>query len=277
MLYLLRIKLYNKLLICFSGRLKRKGPADKAYERKRHNDNVAPDARGRAFLAGITWTRQNDTGLDDVKSTREADSVQLHGDSVSATWSKSSEQKSNTAIANGRVYRLQSRPIDDSYERTSISVQRTHLMVSRSDVDGNSGFVRLAATAQDQQLDHRRSLQDSGNMSTACAWEREPTWWNAVIDQSHHPVACRRDVDAAHRSDCSTPTSFWPNVQANYELFPGPSYPCGSAPFDNTEWSCPSSTDCWSDFETTMGNWFNTNTISDCFDSDDRCQRNNHF
>jgi len=46
------------MLMCFSGRLKRRGPADKAYERKRHYGTVlASDTRGRAFLAGVTWTQ----------------------------------------------------------------------------------------------------------------------------------------------------------------------------------------------------------------------------
>jgi len=44
--------------MCFSGRLKRRGPADKAYERKRHYDTVlGTDTRGRAVLAGLTWTQ----------------------------------------------------------------------------------------------------------------------------------------------------------------------------------------------------------------------------
>lgn len=121
--------------------------------------------------------------------------------------------------------------------------------------------------------------QDSGSRTTARQRGGGPTP-RLALDQSHHAeqqlVARPSDVDKAHADGRPDSTCSWPadspTTQANYELFPLLTHPCRSAPFDNTGWSRPSSTDCWSDFETMMDSWFSTNS-----NSVDRYQLNGHY
>ena len=287
------------VLMCFSGRLKRKGPADKAYERKQYYDSMGPDARGRAFLAGIACRAGQSVGsaaLSDnrMKSTRKADSVGL-GDNVSTTWSESPEEERRTVFdesrrttaANGQLYRLENHPIEpaaDDRERMPVSVPQTHRMASRSVIDGHYGSVRLGSITQEQAFCHPWSFHDSDNATASCIRERGPTSWSAV-DQSHHTeqlVTYRPVVDEDNRGGHPTPTYSWfagsPTVQPNYELLPRLSDPRSPVSFDNIGWSCPSSSDCCFDFQTMTGNRFSTNyPNSTSSGSTDHCRLSSHY
>jgi len=287
------------VLICFRGRLKRKGPTDKAYERKQCSEDVGSDAKGRAFLAGITRTRQHGGPVASsdncMKSTRNADSaggfVQPVGDSVSMTWSKSLEEGSrNVRIeshTNGQgcrlVYYAINRAVGDAAnKRLSVGVQQTHPVVGHHGIDRNHGYIPLRPTTQEQPFHHPPIFQGSGDPTTACVWERGRTSWDAVI-QSHRTeqlVTYRPDVDKVNRSGHTTWAADRSIIHPNDDLFSDLAYPsCRSVPFDDaiSPPTFPSSTDCRVDSELMMSDWLNTNSNSVGFVSDDRCQRNDCY
>ena len=286
--------------ICFSGRLKRKGPADRAYERKQYCNGVGSDAKGRSFLAGITWAGQHGESAasadHSMQSTQNTDSVDGFvrplGDSVSVAWSKSLQAEGSrkvldeTQMADGRVRQLQNHStdvvVDDrTTERIPVGVQQTQPLSSRSAIDRNRGYASLRSTIHEQPFYHTRSFQNSGGEATACVRSRTP--WN-VMDQSHRTeqlVTHRPDVGEVNRDGYPTPPLLWttdsPVVQSNNELFSGITYHRFSAPLDDTGETLPSSIGCWSDTEMMMENWFDANPSSVSFGSVDRSQLNSNY
>lgn len=277
--------------------MKRKGPADKAYERKQHGDGAGCDAKGRAFLAGTAWSGQRggSTVSAGVKSTQNADIVgefvQPHGHSVPTPWNKSSSEehrKVGLAVeshsADGRVCLRRNQSTDGALEIMSFSVPQTRPVISRSTVDRNDRFVPRRSTIYEQPFYYApRSFYDNGDATAACVWKQRRTRpWDAV-DQSRHArqlAIHRPDISEDSQSSHPTPTSLGTAnssiIQSNYELLSGSTYPGLSESFNDAGETFSSSVNCWSDTQMMLGNWCNRNSSSDVFGSVYRCQQNSN-
>jgi len=95
-------------VIRFRGRLKRKGPADQAYEKKTLNASyVGSDARVRTFLAGIAFTKPDATASNssEAESVRDwsndAGSLRAPVGNVMPAWSECLDAESQPAFVGG--------------------------------------------------------------------------------------------------------------------------------------------------------------------------------
>ena len=251
---------------------------------------MGSDAKGRAFLAGITWAEQRGGSADSsdkcMKSTRNVDSADgfvqpvEDRDSVFTTWSNSlvgegREVPVDSHTVGGRMSHSTGAMVEDvrACERMSAdSIQQTHPSV----INGHRrSYLPLRSTIHEQSFYHQQSSRDSGDVT--CTWERGRTPWDDVMSQQHRMeqlVIYRSDVAEVNTACRPTPWTY--DCQSNDELLSDLTYSCVSVPFSDAGESISSSNDCWSGTEMMAGDWFNanhTNPISVCsFGSIDRSQ-----
>jgi len=266
------------MLIRFSGRLKRKGPNDEAYEQKRlYNVAVAPRAKwcecetsarqnaGRSAAVGEADGRRKSTQMFDEPV--ECVAMARSSDSIKTDIQRRVVVASRAAVDDDRTRQIQTRPshlaVDD---RVPVSVDQTRLMARQSAVDP-CGCVRFA----DQSLYRHQPARNNDNgedVTAAYICEAAaPAAWNKQHQSrgTRHLVDCRYDVGEDYTAAHLTSTSVWPDhsrvIPPNYELFP-----CLPAPFHDSAMRRPSISQCCSESAVMTDDWFHTNANFDEID-----------